>query len=129
MIDAYKTRLTLIKKIQDRNNDEAWEEFIEIYKKYVYAIIRKVGIPLHDVDDILQRVMLRLWKRLPEMQAGEIRRFRSYLGRITQNTIFEYMRKKGQRACRLEKAINNPNFNYSDSLVLPVLNEIIQREW
>ena len=129
MDDVYKTRLTLIKKIQDQHDEKAWEEFIEIYKKYVYAIIREVGIPQHDVEDILQRVMLNLWKRLPEMEADEIRRFRSYLGRMTQNAIYEYMRKKGQRAVRLEKAVNNPDLNYDKSVDLPEINEIVKREW
>lgn len=129
MDDVYKTRLTLIKKIQDQHDEKAWEEFIEIYKKYVYAIIREVGIPQHDVEDILQRVMLNLWKRLPEMEADEIRRFRSYLGRMTQNAIYEYMRKKGQRASRLEKAVNNPDLNYTKSIDVPEINEIAQREW
>ena len=129
MNDVYKTRLTLLKKIQDQNDQHAWEEFIEIYKKYIYAIIRQVGVPQHDVEDILQRIMLSLWKRLPEMDAQEIRRFRSYLGRITQNAIYEYMRQKGQRAQRLEKVSKDPEFGYLKSSDLPEINEIAQREW
>ena len=129
MSDIYKTRLTLLKKIQDKDDQHAWQEFIDIYKKYIYAIIREVGIPAHDVEDILQRIMLSLWKRLPEMDAEEIRRFRSYLGKMTQNAIYEYMRQKGQRAQRLEKASNDPELGYSKSTDLPEINEIAQREW
>jgi len=129
MSDIYKTRLTLLKKIQDKDDQHAWQEFIDIYKKYIYAIIREVGIPVHDVEDILQRIMLSLWKRLPEMDAEEIRRFRSYLGKMTQNAIYEYMRQKGQRAQRLEKASNDPELGYSKSTDLPEINEIAQREW
>ena len=36
MSDIYKTRKTLLLRIKDQYNDDAWAEFSEVYKRYLY---------------------------------------------------------------------------------------------
>ncbi|WDE98582.1 sigma-70 family RNA polymerase sigma factor [Lentisphaera profundi] len=129
MDDIYKTRLTLLKKIQDKNDEAAWEEFIEIYKNYIYAIIRKVGVPQDDIEDIMQRIMIKIWTQLPKMDTDEIRRFRSYLGKICQNAIFDFIKIKTTQAQRMENIASNPEASSLKTMDLPEINEIAQQEW
>ena len=51
MDDIYKTRKTLLIRVKDQYNDDAWSEFSEVYKRYIYAIIRRMNINAVDADD------------------------------------------------------------------------------
>ena len=52
MSDFYKTRKTLLLRIKDQYNDDAWAEFSEVYKRYIYAIIRRMNINAADACDL-----------------------------------------------------------------------------
>ena len=39
-----QTRLTLIQRAQNPDDELAWNEFVEVYKNYIYVIIRQMGI-------------------------------------------------------------------------------------
>ena len=51
-------------RIRDPQDSEAWKDFIELYKNYIYFIIRSMNIKPQAADDILQQVSLKLWKNL-----------------------------------------------------------------
>ena len=70
--DQYATRKTLIARVQDQQNERAWEEFIEIYKRYVYAVIRNMNISEADAADIHQKIMIKLWGHLPKLDIHKI---------------------------------------------------------
>jgi len=129
MDDIYKTRQTLLKKIQDQDDQQSWEEFIEIYKNYIYAIIRKIGVPADDVEDIMQRIMLKLWKQLPKMDTYEIRRFRGYLSKVVQNSIFDFIKIKTQQSKKIDLLIAHPDAASLRTNGSPEIHEIAQKEW
>ena len=129
MDDIYKTRQTLLKKIQDQDDQQSWEEFIEIYKNYIYAIIRKIGVPADDVEDIMQRIMLKLWKQLPKMDTYEIRRFRGYLSKVVQNSIFDFIKIKTQQSKKIDLLIAHPDASSLRTNDSPEIHEIAQKEW
>ncbi|MDD7984767.1 sigma-70 family RNA polymerase sigma factor [Lentisphaera marina] len=127
MEDVYKTRHTLIQKVKNQHDNHAWEEFLQVYHKYIYAIIRSAGMNKDDAGDIMQDILLRLWNRLPKMDEGEIRRFRSYLATITKNCIADFIRKKMRHKDKLSHvAEKDVNLRSSE---LPEIDEIAIREW
>ena len=67
MEDQYKTRATLIQRVQNQHDEASWEEFVRVYRRYIYAIIRSMNISEADTEDILQQVLINLWKNLPKM--------------------------------------------------------------
>lgn len=127
MEDVYKTRQTLIQKVKNQHDENAWEEFLQVYNKYIYAIIRGSGLNKDDAGDIMQDILLRLWNRLPEMDEGEIRRFRSYLATITKNCITDFLRKKMRHKGKLEHVADKAVDLHSSEL--PEIDEIATREW
>ena len=129
MNDVYKTRQTLIQKVKNQHDENAWEEFLQIYHKYIFAIIRASGIDKNDAGDILQEILLRLWNRLPEMDEGEIRRFRSYLATITRNCIMDFLRKKMRHKGKMEKVHELGGESHLDTIQLPEIDKIAKREW
>ena len=63
MNQARNTRQTLLLKIRDQYNEDAWEEFIAFYRPYVYRVVLNLGqIQVVDREDIIQEVLLIAWK-------------------------------------------------------------------
>lgn len=128
-IDPYATRRTLIARVQDQQNERAWEEFIDVYKRYVYAVIRNMNISEADAADIHQKIMIKLWKLLPTLDISKIYSFRSYLSTITKNEVLQFIRSRKRRVAREEKAAGDSTLTYLDNIRLPELNKIAEREW
>jgi RNA polymerase sigma factor (sigma-70 family) len=126
--DPYATRKTLIRRVQDQHNDLAWEEFIDVYSRYVYSILIKMNVSESDSDEIHQQVMLNLWKRLPELDVQQLR-FRNYLSTVTKNTVLNFIRTRKRRIDREEKALADSTLTYLDSIRLPDIEEIAEKEW
>ena len=126
--DPYATRKTLIRRVQDQHNDEAWEELIGIYSRYVYSILIRMNVSESDSDELHQLIMLNLWKRLPELDVQQLR-FRNYLSTVTKNTVLNFIRSRKRRIEREEKALADSTLTYLDSIRLPEIENIAEKEW
>ena len=126
--DPYATRKTLIQRVQDQHNEEAWSELIGIYSRYVFSILISMNVSESDADEIHQEIMLKLWKRLPELDVEKLR-FRNYLSTVTKNTVLNFIRGRRRRIDREEKALADTTLTYLDSIRLPDIEEIAEKEW
>ena len=89
------TRKTLIQKICNQYDENSWESFVEIYQPYLYVIIRRMNIPHDEIADLLQNILLKLWKKLPEFTYEPNKaKFRTWLFGITKNHVLNYLRDK-----------------------------------
>jgi RNA polymerase sigma factor (sigma-70 family) len=129
MEDQYKTRATLIQRVQNQHDDASWDEFVRVYRRYIYAIIRSMNISEHDTEDILQQVLINLWNSLPKMEYQKIIRFRSWLSTVTKNCVTDFIRKRIRDANRLEKAGKDDTLTYLKTIRLPEIDAIAEREW
>ncbi|MDF7822732.1 sigma-70 family RNA polymerase sigma factor [Pontiellaceae bacterium B12227] len=128
-VDEYNTRRTLISRIRDRDDDEAWEEFVQIYRRYIYAIIRNMNISEADADDLVQTVLIKLMDSCSKQDMGEIRRFRSWLSTMTRNCVIDFIRKRSMEAERFEMAVKEDEMAYLKDIRLPDIEQIAEREW
>ena len=129
MEDPYQTRITLIKRVKNPNDETSWEDFISVYKGYIYTIVRNMNISEHDAEDITQQVTLKLWKKLPEIDLTKIRRFRSWLSTTTKNCAIDFIRKRTNEAQRLEKAKRERTMAYLKTISLPESENSIEQDW
>lgn len=129
MDDQYNTRATLIQRVQNQHDDASWDEFVRVYRRYIYAIIRSMNISEHDTEDILQQVLINLWNGLPKMDYRKIKRFRSWLSTVTKNCVTDFIRKRTREANRLEKAGKDDTLTYLKTIRLPEIDNIAEREW
>lgn len=128
--DTYEhTRATLIKRIHDKHDEPSWDEFIGIYGKFIYAIIRKMNISEHDAEDLTQHVLVNLWEKLPELDLTAIKRFRNWIATITKNSVIDYIRKQTREAKKLEQAAQDENLAYLKSIRLPEIDRIAKTQW
>lgn len=94
-----ETRLTLIEKIRNPADVQAWGEFIEIYEPLIIETCRRKGLQHADAIDVAQDVLARV--------AGSVERFchdaagatfRGWLYRITRNLTIDLLRRRSRDA-------------------------------
>ncbi|MDF7824659.1 RNA polymerase sigma factor [Pontiellaceae bacterium B12227] len=127
MDDQYNTRQTLIQRLKENHDEQSWEEFLRIYRPYILAVIRNMNIPEGDVDDIVQQVMIKLWKYIQTYSKDK--RFRSWLSSVTANCVKDYLRKRMRDAERIKEASENERLHYLRSVDLPEVERIAEKEW
>lgn len=81
----YTTRKTLLKRLQTFD-DISWEEFYGIYWPLVFAIGRKLGMTPDSCRDLMQEIMLDLFKGEALMRYDPSRgKFRTFLGVLVRH--------------------------------------------
>jgi RNA polymerase sigma factor (sigma-70 family) len=75
-----------------------------------------------DSDDLFQQVLLKVWKALPKFDYNQKQgSFRSWLYRVTQNTVLNYIAKGAFR--------QHEFLSLSDHYAEPEVEKIIKDEW
>lgn len=125
MTDSYLTRHTLLKELKENPSERSWEEFHSYYKKFIYSIIIKMGINESDCDDLSQKVLLKIWKSLPNFDYNQKKgSFRNWLYTITKNTVLSFVSANKKLVKKQEdfKA-------FSDKQETAEIAKIINNEW
>jgi RNA polymerase sigma-70 factor (ECF subfamily) len=93
-----RTRSTLLMKVRDPANSMAWGEFVELYEPLLMAYVRHRGLGEEDTRDVVQDVLARLVKALPEFRLDRQRgRFRTWLWKICQSALGDWARRRRRR--------------------------------
>jgi RNA polymerase sigma factor (sigma-70 family) len=78
-----------------RNGDpRAWDELVERFSRYVYAITQAFRLSPHDAEDVFQDVFARSWERLGSLRSDEA--FRPWLAQLTRNLCLDRLRTNGR---------------------------------
>jgi RNA polymerase sigma-70 factor (ECF subfamily) len=126
---TYRTRMTLLQKMQKQYDDVAWEEFVDTYSGYIYTIINSMNISDSDADDLRQQIFLKLWKKLPEIDLSKMSRFRSYLAVVVRNAVKDFIKKKTREANRSESMMPSEELRFIESISEPEIDAVIEKEW
>jgi len=129
MSDNYDTRVTLLQRVRDQHDDKSWNEFIETYKRYIYAVIRRTGVAAHDADDLLQKVFITVWEKMPEFTYDSSKRFRSWLCMITRNKVMNFISSKQAYIKKMDKLQQEEATSYLSTIDLPDIENIAEQEW
>ena len=129
MLENSYTRVTLIERVKQRYDEDAWKEFAGIYRSYIYAVIRNLHLSEHDTQEVHQKVMVKLWEKLPELDTSQIRRFRSYLAGVAKNEVKQFIRSRERRQERERNSIEDTDTLYLNSIRLPDIERIAEEEW
>jgi RNA polymerase sigma-70 factor (ECF subfamily) len=118
MSDAPATRLSLLVRLCDARDDDAWSQFVEIYAPLVYGFARKHGLQDADAADLTQDVL--------QAVSGGIRRldydprrgtFRGWLFTVVRNKLRNFL-----------AAQHRPGRGTGDSAAQERLQELPARE-
>src|SRR5260370_23225370 len=88
------TPLSLLERLRQPVDQEAWERFVLLYTPLLCRWARKVGVPVPEVGDVVQDVFTVLVHKLPEFRCDSSQRFRGWLWTITANKWRERCRRR-----------------------------------
>lgn len=95
------THPSLLVRICDPSDREAWDDFSEMYRDVVYRLGLMYGLQPCDAEDLTQKVLLRVSRAIEsfEWQPGRAK-FRTWLKTIARNEIINTLsrdpRRRGQ---------------------------------
>lgn len=100
MGDSPQTRLSLLVRLRDSQDDRAWTEFVEVYAPLIYGFVCTQGMQDADAADLTQEV-LRAVARAIKRFAYDSQRgtFRSWLFTVVRNKLRNCLLRR-KRECR-----------------------------
>lgn len=76
-----------------RADAEAWNELVERFSRYVYAIaVRGFRLGREDAEDVFQDVFAKVYEQLPRLKSDDS--FRPWLAQLTRSTCVDRMRAR-----------------------------------
>jgi RNA polymerase sigma factor (sigma-70 family) len=95
------TQASLLARLQQGADVEAWNLFVELYTPLIYRFARRRLLQDADASDITQKVMARVYKAMNRFAYDPERgRFRNWLGAITVREIIRHRQREARREKR-----------------------------
>jgi len=86
----------IIDRVRIPGNEEiAFNQLVHQYQKRLYWHIRKIVIGHEDADDVLQNVLIKVWRSLPEFRSDST--LYTWLYRIATNEALTFLKQKKKR--------------------------------
>jgi RNA polymerase sigma factor (sigma-70 family) len=88
MNETPATHPSLLVRLRDRNDEQAWCEFTEIYGPLAYRLAKRRGLQEADAQDLVQEVFRAVARAIDRFDTDRGRgSFRGWLSRIASNLI------------------------------------------
>lgn len=98
MAEPPLTRATLLARIRDGRDDEAWREFLHLYGPIVYGFARNRGLQDADAADLMQDVLRSVARNANKMEYDPKRgTFRGWLYTVTRNKVYNFLNAQRNR--------------------------------
>jgi RNA polymerase sigma-70 factor (ECF subfamily) len=80
-----RTRPSLLFRVRSWEDSTSWGEFHRLYKKLIYGLCRRSGLPHADAEDVTQEVFKRVAETIHEFESNPDRgTFRGWLMNLTR---------------------------------------------
>ncbi|MEM8671575.1 MAG: sigma-70 family RNA polymerase sigma factor [Planctomycetota bacterium] len=95
MPEAASTRVSLLIRLRDNSDDDAWSQFVDIYGPLIFHFARRCQLQESDAADLVQEVMSEVAKSMVRFEYDpEIGQFRSWLFKVAKRTSYRIYQKQ-----------------------------------
>jgi RNA polymerase sigma factor (sigma-70 family) len=91
------TQPSLLLRLRDRRDHDAWSRFTEVYGPLVYALLKVQGLQDADAADVSQEVMVDVSRAIERFEYRPERGFRPWLFTVVRNRLLKYWREKNRQ--------------------------------
>ena len=92
------TQPSLLVRIRDRADNDAWARFVEIYGPLIYGFVRKRGLQDADAVDLVQDVLRSVAGAISRLEYDPARgKFRAWLFTIVKNRLRNTLKVQARR--------------------------------
>lgn len=126
MDEPFVTKKSLLIKIQDQKDENAWEDFVSYYEEFIKKILIYFKIPSHDRDDLVQEILLKIWNNVKKFDYDPNRaKFRTWLQTVIRNSIYDFWKKKKVAV----KSLSIDEIEIETESTSHEIDEKVEREW
>jgi RNA polymerase sigma factor (sigma-70 family) len=95
------TSWTLIGRLKDADDDDAWREFYDLYSRMVLSVALKAGLRQHEAEEVVQETISSVSKHIQTLETNPARgSFRSWLLQMARWRMTDQFRKRLPIAAR-----------------------------
>src|SRR5438067_9239364 len=88
------TSASLLERLRQPGEQEAWNRFVKLYTPFLYHWARRLGLDEQDAADLVQEVFLVLVQKLPEFTYDRHKSFRGWLRIVMLNKWRDRQRRR-----------------------------------
>ena len=100
-MDTTSTSVTLLNRVRDPSDAEAWQEFFQLYFPLVVKYVRWHGLNRLDAEEIAQQCMAALARQMRDFDYSPAKgRFRGFLRTMVRQRMIDRQRRKRIRQAR-----------------------------
>jgi RNA polymerase sigma factor (sigma-70 family) len=89
------TRASLLLRLCNPSDHEAWVEFVSLYEPVIYRVLRRTGLQEADALEVMQDLFLAVNRNIERWEPGrEQGSFRGWLRRVTRNLVVSWVRRQ-----------------------------------
>jgi RNA polymerase sigma factor (sigma-70 family) len=124
------TRVTLLVRLKQSADEEAWREFESLYQGFIHSLILRMGINHHDAQDIAQAVLTKVWQKIEDFEYSSNRgKFHNWLAAMTRNTVKDFFRTKKNFITGRDSVELQDHYGSIEQQVLPDIENLAREEW
>ena len=95
--NAPRTSPSLLLRLRDVNDAEAWREFVRLYTPLIFGHCTRHGLQEADAADVAQEVMRVAAQTMPHFEYNAQRgKFRGWLLQTTRHRLYKFYRRKNR---------------------------------
>jgi RNA polymerase sigma-70 factor (ECF subfamily) len=95
MAESPTTRATLLLRVRDSRDKDAWAQFVAIYAPLIFAFARKKGLQDADAADVTQDVLNSVAGAMPRLEYDPDRgSFRGWLLTVVRNKLRDFHERR-----------------------------------
>lgn len=92
------TRASLLSRLADPRDHEAWVDFVAIYEPVAYRLLRRHGLQDADAREVMQDLFMAVSRSIdrwdPSRERGS---FRGWLRRVIRNLVINWLKQRENR--------------------------------